>query len=89
MKLSLIIPAFNEEACLPQLIERLDQCLLSSLAGHEVEVILQLDAEGHRVILRPELLEQAVAKLKDEADRAEISPGVVAVLRTRVHVRID
>ncbi|MBX3551384.1 MAG: glycosyltransferase family 2 protein [Pseudolabrys sp.] len=40
MKLSLIIPAFNEEACLPQLIERLDQCLLSSLAGHEVEVIV-------------------------------------------------
>jgi dolichol-phosphate mannosyltransferase len=40
MKLSLIIPAYNEEACLPLLIERLDRCLASSLSAHEVDVVI-------------------------------------------------
>lgn len=40
MKLSIIIPAFNEEACLGLLMTRLDSCMVSSFAGHDVEVIV-------------------------------------------------
>jgi glycosyltransferase involved in cell wall biosynthesis len=40
MKLSLVIPAYNEEACLPRLIAALEECLSGPLRGHEVEVVL-------------------------------------------------
>jgi dolichol-phosphate mannosyltransferase len=40
MKLSLVIPAYNEEACLPRLVAALEDCLSGPLAGHDVEVIL-------------------------------------------------
>jgi polyisoprenyl-phosphate glycosyltransferase len=53
MKLSLVIPAFDEEECLPLLIERLDRCLADSLAGHEVEVII---VDDHSRDATPKLL---------------------------------
>jgi dolichol-phosphate mannosyltransferase len=40
MKISLVIPAFNEEACLPQLIAALDKCLAGPMAMHDVEVVV-------------------------------------------------
>lgn len=40
MKLSIIVPAFNEEACLPQLIEALDKALAGPMAMHDVEVVV-------------------------------------------------
>jgi len=39
MKLSIIIPAYNEEACLALLVERLDACMASTFTDHEVEVL--------------------------------------------------
>lgn len=46
MKLSIVIPAFNEEACLPQLFAALEACLKGPLAGHEVDVVVVDDHSG-------------------------------------------
>lgn len=60
MKLSLVIPAYNEEACLPLLIERLDQCVASALIAHEVEVII---VDDHSRDATPKLLaEHAITR---------------------------
>ena len=40
MKISLVIPAFNEEACLPQLIAALDKFLAGPMDTHDVEVVV-------------------------------------------------
>lgn len=40
MKLSIIIPAFNEEECIPSLIERLDDCIRDLGGGCNIEVIV-------------------------------------------------
>jgi glycosyltransferase involved in cell wall biosynthesis len=40
MRLSIIIPAFNEEACLPALFDALDLTIRNSLAAHDVQVIV-------------------------------------------------
>lgn len=40
MKLSLVIPAFNEEECLPSLISALEETLVGPLAGQEVDVVV-------------------------------------------------
>ena len=55
----------------------------------KVEMVAQLDAESDRMILRSQLLQQAVAQFEHEPDGAEISPRAVAVDRARVHVRVD
>ena len=58
MKLSLIIPAYNEEACLPLLFARLDSCVASLLAAHEVEVII---VDDHSRDATPRLLAEQAA----------------------------
>jgi dolichol-phosphate mannosyltransferase len=40
MRLSIIIPAFNEEACIPELMRALDAAITGVLSEHEVEVVL-------------------------------------------------
>lgn len=58
MKLSLVIPAFNEEQCLPRLIEALDACFATSLAGHVVDVVI---VDDHSSDATPKLLAEFAA----------------------------
>lgn len=53
MKLSLVIPAFNEEECLPSLISALEETLVGPLAGQEVDVVV---VDDHSTDATPRLL---------------------------------
>ncbi len=58
MKLSIIIPAYNEEACLGLLMARLEACMESAFAGHEVEIIF---VDDHSRDATPKLLAEYAA----------------------------
>lgn len=53
MQLSIIIPAFNEEACVPALMAALDQAISQDLTGCAVEVVV---VDDHSNDATPELL---------------------------------
>ena len=40
MRLSIVIPAFNEEACLPELMRVLESAIAGVLAEHQAEVVI-------------------------------------------------
>jgi glycosyltransferase involved in cell wall biosynthesis len=54
MRLSIIIPAFNEEACLPALFDALALTIRNSLAEHDVQVIV---VDDHSQDTSPQILE--------------------------------
>ena len=56
MLLSIVIPAFNEEACLPTLFTVLDETIQGSLAAHEIQVII---VDDHSRDASPQILETA------------------------------
>ncbi len=58
MKLSIIIHAYNEEACLGLLMARLETCMASAFAGHEVEIIF---VDDHSRDATPKLLAEFAA----------------------------
>ena len=58
MKLSIVIPAYNEEACLGLLVARLDTCVTSVFAGHDVEVIV---VDDHSQDATPRMLAEFAA----------------------------
>jgi dolichol-phosphate mannosyltransferase len=53
MRLSIVIPAFNEEQCLPALIQALDAAIATDLSQNDVEVIV---VDDHSSDQTPELL---------------------------------
>jgi polyisoprenyl-phosphate glycosyltransferase len=59
MKLSLVIPAYNEEACLPRLVAELDVVISGPLAGHDVEVVV---VDDHSNDATPRLLGEYAAR---------------------------
>ena len=56
--LSIIIPAFNEEACLPALFAALEPVINNALKNHQIEVII---VDDHSSDQTPELLNKASA----------------------------
>ena len=55
MRLSIIIPAFNEEACLPALFDALALTIRDSLAAHQVQVIV---VDDHSQDASPQILKR-------------------------------
>lgn len=53
MRLSIVIPAFNEEACLPELMRALEEAIAGALAAHQVEVVV---VDDHSSDATPALL---------------------------------
>lgn len=59
MRLSIIIPAFNEEACIPELMRALDATITGVLSEHEVEVVL---VDDHSRDATPQLLAESASR---------------------------
>ena len=45
---------------------------------HQIEVFLQVDPKRHRMVLSPQLFQEAVHQLEYQPDRAEIAPRLIA-----------
>ena len=59
MRLSIVIPAFNEEACLPELMRVLDEAIAGALAAQRVEVVI---VDDHSRDATPRLLAEYAAR---------------------------
>lgn len=57
--LSIVIPAYNEEECLPRLFESLADVIADQLAGTPVEVVV---VDDHSTDRTPEILEEMVGR---------------------------